>query len=128
VKLYIHSFPAVFFELPNLVNSKIFQQSLTVDFQQCNLLLYRPRLVNILFEQLYRALTTLQLPRGGGIQSRTELRKRFNAAVLGQIELHGTGQPFHRLDLRRSPTRDTEVPTTMAGRTPELNRSVSRKI
>ena len=26
------------------------------------------------------------------------------------------------------PTRDTEMPTLMAGRTPELNRSVSRKI
>jgi hypothetical protein len=26
------------------------------------------------------------------------------------------------------PTRETEMPTLMAGRTPELNRSVSRKI
>jgi hypothetical protein len=26
------------------------------------------------------------------------------------------------------PTRDTEMPTLMAGRTPELNRPVSRKI
>jgi hypothetical protein len=54
-------------------------------------------------------------------------------------ELAGIGGPGRRcgeplvLDLvalvaAENPTRDTESPTFTAGRTPELNRSVSRKI
>ena len=84
---------------------------------------------------------------GGSIEIGTELGKGSNFTVLGKVKLQRTGELLHDLAADRKdkpgewfnknsdtyvwaadPTRETERPTLMAGRTPRKKSSASKKI
>ena len=52
----------------------------------------------------------------------------FELAELCLVDLQRTGNLLHRFDLCVTTTRDTEIPTLIAGRIPRLKSAVSRKI
>lgn len=103
-----------------------------------------------LLEELSETRTTRQQEAGRGVEVRTELGERGDITVLGEVQLERTGDSLHDLfsggasasvrvlvsgSTRRrtlvwaaDPTRETERPTLMAGRTPLKKSSASRKI
>jgi hypothetical protein len=93
-----------------------------------DLLLQRVRRVVGLLEQLDQAGRPARAGCGGAVEVGGERGERLELAVLGQVQPEPAGDLLIGLGWRRPPTRDTEVPTLMAGRTPWLNRSCSRKI
>mmetsp|Transcript_14605 Transcript_14605/g.28280 ORF Transcript_14605/g.28280 Transcript_14605/m.28280 type:complete len:558 (-) Transcript_14605:55-1728(-) len=64
-----------------------------------DLLVDRHRLVLALLEELLEAGTTVKLVLGGGIEIGTELSEGSDLTVLGKLELDGTGNLLHGLDL-----------------------------
>ena len=55
--------------------------------------------VLLLLEQFSQLLTSVQELLGGGVEIRTELGEGGDFSVLGQLELEGTGDLLHGLDL-----------------------------
>ena len=88
----------------------------------------RQRLVLALLEHLDQAAAARQLLLRRGVEVGAELREGGHFAVLRQLEAQRSGDLLMALICAMPPTRDTEIPTFTAGRTPEKNRSVSRKI
>jgi hypothetical protein len=85
--------------------------------------------LSALLEQLGEAVATLELGLGHGVELRAEGGEGLELTELLQVGLERADSGLHGLDLGRTePTRDTEMPTSMAGRTPDLNRSSCRKI
>jgi hypothetical protein len=61
--------------------------------------------------------------------SRSEANgERLERAELGEVELERADTAFIALICAAPPTRETETPTSIGGRTLELNRSDCRKI
>lgn len=96
-------------------------------------------------QELSQTSTTGQQEASGGIEIGTELGEGSNLTVLGEVELERTSELLHDLTARTfneysgemlhttyvwaaEPTRDTERPTLMAGRTPRKKSSASKKI
>ena len=66
----------------------------------------------LLLEELSKLLTSVELLLGGNIEIRTELCESGDFTILGEFELHGTGDLFHGLDLGSSTDtghRETDV-------------------
>ncbi len=93
-----------------------------------HLVLDRQRLALALVERLDEALAAGQRALRVGVEVGAELRERLEVAVLRELELEPAGDPLHRPICALPPTRETEMPTLIAGRTPELNSCGSRKI
>ena len=93
-----------------------------------DLLLDRERAVLRLLEQLDQAGAALELRPRGRVQVGGEGANASSVAVLRQVETQRPATFFIALTCAAPPTRETEIPTLIAGRTPGLNRSVSRKI
>ena len=80
------------------------------------------------FKHLGLALAVGELLLRRRVEVGAELRERRHLAVLREVELQRTGDTdFIAFVWAAPPTRLTDRPTFTAGRTPELNRSVSRK-
>ena len=93
-----------------------------------DLLLDRHRLVLPLLEHFDRARAAIELPLRRGVEVRRERGERFELAVLREVEAETAGDRLIALICAEPPTRDTEIPALIAGRTPAKNRSDSRKI
>ncbi len=89
--------------------------------------LHRVRLVLGLLEQLDQAGTARQLGLGCRVEVGAEGREGLELAELRQVQTQLPATFFIAFGCAAPPTRDTEMPTLMAGRTPELNRSDSKK-
>lgn len=76
--------------------------------------------------QLYALLDLILLELLGQDQNRTEQTIQAHDKMQGLDAVYLL--LFHRFNLCRSPTRDTERPALIAGRTPEKNRSDCKKI
>lgn len=97
-------------------------------------------------KELSKTGTTREEEAGGGIEIGTELGEGSDFTVLGEVELERTSELLHDLAAQKvnnvprscdrvntyvwaaEPTRDTERPTLMAGRTPRKKSSASKKI
>jgi len=80
-----------------------------------------------LLEQLDQPRAALQLRLGRGVQVRSERSEGFQFAYCDRSRRRLPATSFIALICAAPPTRETETPTLIAGRTPWLNRSVSRK-
>uniref|UniRef100_A0A182SVP3 Uncharacterized protein n=1 Tax=Anopheles maculatus TaxID=74869 RepID=A0A182SVP3_9DIPT len=86
-------------ELGNLARVHLVQVTAHTAVDDGDLLLDGHRHILSLLEQLGQAHTTVQQLLGGGIQIRTELGERSDLTVLGQLQLHRTGDLLHGLGL-----------------------------
>jgi hypothetical protein len=93
-----------------------------------HLLFNRERLILRLLQDLDEALAAVELALGGLVQVAAELRECRELAVLRKVESQRARTWRIALICAEPPTRDTELPTLIAGRMPWLNRSDSRKI
>jgi hypothetical protein len=84
-----------------------------------HLLLHRPRAVLRLVQGGDHPLAAGERALRRLVELGAELRERLQLAVLGELELQAAGDLAHRLHLALPPTRETEMPTLIAGRTPE---------
>ena len=86
------------------------------------------RLILRLLQDLDEALAAIELRLRPFVEIAAELREGRQLAVLRQVQ---TGEPATcriALICAEPPTRETELPTLIAGRTPWLKRSDSRNI
>ena len=110
--------------------------------------LSREGLVLTLLEELSETSTTAQQEASGGIEIGTELGEGRDFTVLSEVQLERTSELLHDLAVNviseqayyvtitkngayvwaAEPTRETERPTLMAGRTPRKKSSASKKI
>ena len=72
-----------------------------------------------LLEHLDHPAAPLQLRLAGGVELRTELGECLQLAELGEVDPEGPATRRIARIWAEPPTRDTEVPALMAGRTPE---------
>lgn len=107
------------------------------------------RLVLALFEELSETGTTREQETGRGIEIGTKLGESSDFTVLRKVKLERTSELLHDLTEKgqkitsvgpgfggvgtthvwaAEPTRDTERPTLIAGRTPRKKSSASKKI
>ena len=93
-----------------------------------DLVLDRERLALALVERLDQALAAGERALRVGVELGAELRERLELAVLREVELQRPATFFIGLIWALPPTRETLMPTLIAGRTPELNSFGSRKI
>ena len=93
-----------------------------------DLLLERPRRVLRLVQRRHHPLAAGERLARGLVELGAELRERLELAVLGEVERRRPATFLIAFVCALPPTRDTEMPTLMAGRTPEKKRSDSRKI
>ena len=84
-----------------------------------DLLLDRQRHVLALLQQLDQALAAVELLLRRRVEVGAELRERRQLAVLRELEAQRPATFFIALICALPPTRDTEMPTLTAGRTPE---------
>jgi hypothetical protein len=84
----------------------------------------RQRRILALLQNLHQALAAIELRLRRLVEIGAELREGRQFAVLRQVQAQRAGDLLHRLDLRVAADADTEMPTLMAGRMLELNRSV----
>ena len=80
-----------------------------------------------LLEQLDQAAAAIQRRGRGRVEVGTEGGERLQLAVLREVQAQRAGDLLIALTCAAPPTRETEIPTLIAGRTPWLNRSDSRK-
>jgi hypothetical protein len=78
---------------------KLVEEATDTSVEDANLLLGGDGNVLLLLEELGELLTTVELLLGGGIKIGTELGEGGDLTVLGKLELHGTGNLLHGLDL-----------------------------
>ena len=100
-----------------------------------------------LTQELGETGTTREQEASGGVEIGTKLGEGSNLTVLGEVELERTSELLHDLAVDEKwltrekmydyaqtyvwaaePTRETERPTLMAGRTPRKKSSASKKI
>src|SRR3954454_10017870 len=93
-----------------------------------DLALDRVRRVLALLEQLDQALAAVQRGPAGGVQVGENEANASSSRYWGRSRRSRPATDFIALICAEPPTRETEIPTLIAGRTPELNRPVSRKI
>ena len=86
-------------ELANLVGLDLIEVSLDTGVENADLLLGGHWDVLLLLEELSELLTSVEELLGGSIKIRTELGEGSDLSVLSEIELHGTGDLLHGLDL-----------------------------
>jgi hypothetical protein len=84
-----------------------------------HLLLDRHRRVEALLQQLGQAVAAVELALGRLVELRTEGGEGLEVAELGQVDLERSRDLLHGLDLGGATDALTELPTLMAGRTPE---------
>lgn len=76
--------------------------ALNSSVQADNLMFYRQRLVNALFENFHHTRTAVQTGLRRLIKIGTELGERLKLTVLSQIQTQGAGNLLHRFDLCRT--------------------------
>ena len=106
-------------EARDLRRRDVVEVALVAGVDRGHLLLHRPRLVLRLVERRHHLLAARQRLLRRAVELGAELRERLELAVLREIEPQAAGDLLHCLRLRRAPTRETEIPTFTAGRTPE---------
>ena len=84
-----------------------------------HLVLDRQRVALGLVQGGHQPLAAGQGALGFGVEVGAELGEGLEVAVLREVELQPAGDPPHGLIWALPPTRETEIPTLMAGRTPE---------
>jgi hypothetical protein len=87
------------FELGDLRSLQLVEEASDTGVQDADLLLGGEGNVLLLLEQLSELLTSVEELLGGGIKIGTELGEGGDLSVLGQLELHGTSNLLHGLDL-----------------------------
>ena len=109
------------------VDRNVVEEAVHACVEHRNLFLGRNRLVLRLVEERHHPLTASKGVPGRFVEVGAELSERLQLTVLRQIEAQPARDLFHRLRLALElPTRETEIPTLIAGRTPEKKRSDSR--
>jgi hypothetical protein len=106
----------------------IVEEALGAGEDHHDLLLDRVGRVLTLLEELDEACPAVEGLLRRLVEVRAELCERGKLAVLREVETERTGDRFIALICAEPPTRETEMPTLIAGRTPWKNRSVCRKI
>ena len=89
-------------EFADLFDRNVIKESVRHCIYGDHLLVDRHRFVLALLENLNGAGAALELPLRGGIEIRRKRRKRFELAVLREVEAQSAGDLLHRLDLRRA--------------------------
>ena len=112
----------------NVADLNIVQIALGTGKEHHHLLLPAQGLELRLLQQFGKALAAVQLLLGQRVKIGAELREGRQLAVLARSSLRVAPTCLTALMAAEKPTRETDRPTLTAGRTPELNRSVSRKI
>ena len=78
-------------KLTNLVGLNLVEVATDTGVEDANLLLRGHRDVLLLLDELSELLTTVEQLLGSGIEVRAELSESSDLTVLGELELHGTG-------------------------------------
>jgi len=78
---------------------ELVEEATDTGVQDANLLFSRDGHVLVLLEQFSELLTSVEELLGSGIKIGTELGESGDLSVLGELELHGTGNLLHGLDL-----------------------------
>ena len=78
---------------------ELVKEATDTSVQNADLLLSGDGHVLLLLEELGELLATVELLLGGGVKIGTELGEGGDLTVLGKLELHGTGNLLHGLDL-----------------------------
>ena len=86
-------------ELANLAGLDLVEVSTDTGEEDAGLLLDGHGHVLLLLEELGELLASVEELLGGGVQVRTELGEGGDLTILGELELEGTGQLLHGLDL-----------------------------
>jgi hypothetical protein len=76
-----------------------------------------------LLEELHHPVAAIEPLLGGGVEIGAELGEGLELAEAREVETQTAGHLLHRLVWAAPPTRDTEMPTFMAGRWPAKKRS-----
>ena len=116
------------FKLSDLIDWHIVGESVGCGPDEQHLFLDIHRLILRLFQNLSQSLAARQFCQSWLYPDRSELGKRRERSKLGQRKTETTGHCFIALICAAPPTRETELPTSIAGRMPELNRSPWRNI
>ena len=87
------------FKLRNLASLQLVKETTHTSVKNANLLLSWDGHVLLLLEQFSQLLSSVQELLGGSVEIRTELGEGGDFSVLGQLELEGTGDLLHGLDL-----------------------------
>jgi len=87
------------FEFANIGGLNLIEVTLDTSVKDANLLLSGHWNVLLLLEELSEFLTSVQKLLSSGIKIGTELGEGSDFSVLGKLELHGTGDLLHGLDL-----------------------------
>jgi len=101
-----------FFKLGDLGGLQLVKETADTGVQDANLLLSGDGHVLLLLKEFGELLTSVEELLGGSIEIRTELGEGGDFSVLGQLELEGTGDLLHGLNLgSRTDTghRETDV-------------------
>ena len=86
-------------ELANFVGLDLIEVTLDTGVKDANLLLGGHWHELLLLEELSELLTSVEELLGSGIKIGTELSEGSNLSVLGELQLHGTGNLLHGLNL-----------------------------
>jgi len=106
-------------ESTNVLNGNRVEPALGAGVDRDALLFDRHRRIEALLEQLGEAIAPVELTLGRLVQLRTEGREGLEVAELGEVDLERPATERMALIWAAPPTRDTELPTSIAGRTPE---------
>jgi len=87
------------FEFTNIGGLNLIEVTLDTSVKDANLLLSGHWNVLLLLEELSEFLTSVKKLLSRGIKIGTELGESSDFSVLGKLELHGTGNLLHGLDL-----------------------------
>ncbi len=117
-----HELEQLGLERPHPVDRQVVEVALRAGEHDDDLLLDGHRAVQRLLEQLDQAVAALELGLGDRVELGAERGERLELAELGEVELQRADTLFIALICAAPPTRDTEMPTSTAGRTPDLNR------
>jgi hypothetical protein len=112
-------------EAANVGDGQAVEIALRAGKHHDDLLLDRHRTVLRLLQQLHEAIPALELGLGDRVELGAEGGERFELTELGEIELQRR-DALHRLDLCGATHTRHRIPTSTAGRTPDLNRLSTR--
>jgi len=87
------------FELGDFRCLQLVKETADTSVQDANLLLSGDWHILLLLEEFSKLLTSVQELLSGSVEIRTELGEGSDFSVLGQLELEGTGDLLHGLDL-----------------------------